>query len=72
MIVSGAKNFDDNYKDFIAQSTDRFQIQEYKNTYEKNTDENGFENNKVVSRELVATHQYAIDANGKFVTTRQG
>ncbi|HVF81353.1 MAG TPA: hypothetical protein VM884_05445 [Flavisolibacter sp.] len=72
MIVSGAKTYDDNYKDFTAQSSNRFRIEEYKNTYEKSTDENGFENNKVISRTLVATHQYAIDANGRFVTTQQG
>lgn len=71
MIVGGAKTFDDNYKEFIAQANNRFQIQEYKNTYEKSTDENGYENNKVVSRLLAATHQYAIDANGKFITTVQ-
>jgi tetratricopeptide (TPR) repeat protein len=72
MIVGGAKNFDDNYKEFSAQSNDRFHIQEYKNTYEKSTDENGYEDNKVISRTLVATHQYAIDGNGKFVTSQQG
>jgi hypothetical protein len=72
MIVSGAKTYDENSKDFIAQSANRFQIQEFKNTYEKSTDENGFENNKIISRALVATYHYAIDANGKFVTTQQG
>ena len=72
MIVGGAKNFDDHYKEFTAQSNNRFQIQEYKNTYEKSTDENGYEDNKVISRSLVATHQFAIDGNGKFVTSQQG
>jgi len=71
MVVGGAKTFDDNYKEFTAQSNNRFQVQEYKNTYEKSTDENGFENNKVINRSLVATHQYAIDASGKFVTAQQ-
>jgi hypothetical protein len=72
MVVGGAKNYEDNYKEFMAQSNNRFQIQEYKNTYEKSTDENGYEDNKVVSRSLVATHQYVINANGKFVTSQQG
>jgi hypothetical protein len=71
MIVGGAKNFDDNYKEFTAQNNNRFQITEYKNTYEKSTDENGYEDNRIIGRSLVATHQYAIDAAGKFVTTRQ-
>lgn len=71
MIVGGAKNFDDNYKEFTAQNNNRFQIQEYKNSYEKSTDENGYEDNKMIGRSLVATHQYAIDVNGKFVTSRQ-
>jgi len=71
MVVGGAKNFDDNYKEFTAQSNNRFQIQEYKNEYEKSTDEYGYEDNKVISRSFVATRQYAIDANGKFITTQQ-
>ncbi|RYZ30359.1 MAG: hypothetical protein EOO10_03115 [Chitinophagaceae bacterium] len=71
MVVGGAKNFDDNYKEFTAQSGNRFQIQEYKNAYEKSTDEYGYENNQVVSRSFVATRQYAIDANGKFITAQQ-
>jgi tetratricopeptide (TPR) repeat protein len=71
MIVGGARNFDDNYKEFKALSKDRFQIQEYKNTYEKNTDENGYENNSITSRSLIATHQFAINANGKFITSQQ-
>ena len=71
MVVGGAKNFDDNYKEFIAQSNNRFQIQEYKNVYEKSTNEYGFENNKVISRSLVATQQFAIDAKGKIISTQQ-
>lgn len=71
MVVGGAKTFDDNYKEFTAQSANRFQIQEYKNSYEKNTAENGYEDNKIIHRSLVATHQFAIDVNGKFVTTQQ-
>ncbi|HEY0041965.1 MAG TPA: hypothetical protein VGB71_14945 [Flavisolibacter sp.] len=72
MIAGGAKTFDDNYREFTAQSNNRFLIQEYKNTYEKSTTEEGFENNKVISRSLVGTYQYAIDAKGKFVTSQQG
>ena len=71
MLVGGAKNFDDNYKEFIAQSNNRFQIEEYKNVYEKSTNEYGFENNKVISRSLVATRQFAIDAKGKIISTQQ-
>jgi hypothetical protein len=72
MIVGGAKNFDDHYKEFKAHSNNRFQVQEYKNSYEKSTDENGFENNRIISRELAGTRQYVIHANGKFVTAQQG
>lgn len=71
MVVGGAKNFDENYKEFTAQSGNRFQIKEYKNAYEKSTDENGYENNRVVSRSLVATQQFAIDGSGKFITAQQ-
>lgn len=70
MVVGGAKTFDENYKVFTAKSDRQFQIEEYKNTYEKSTDENGFENNKIVSRQLVGTKQFMIDAAGKFVTAQ--
>ena len=72
MIVGGAKTYDENYREFTAQTNNRFVVQEYKNAYEKSTTEEGFENNKVVSRTLVGTLQYVIDARGKFVTTQQG
>ncbi len=72
MVVGGAKTFDDNYKEFTAQAKDRFQIQEYKNTYEKSTDENGYEDNRITARSLVSTKQFAITAEGKFVTAQQG
>ena len=39
--------------------------------YEKSTNEYGFENNKVISRSLVATQQFAIDAKGKIISTQQ-
>ena len=67
MVVSGAKNFDDNYKEFTAQATNHFQIEEFKNTYEKSPTESGYENNRVVSRDLIGNRQYTIDATGKFI-----
>ena len=70
MIVGGARTFDENYKVFTAKSNNRFQIEEYKNTYEKSTNENGYENNRIVSRQLLETKQFAIDASGKFVMAR--
>lgn len=70
MIAGGAKTFDENYREFTAQSADRFQIQEYKNTYEKSTDSEGFVNNKIIARSLVATHRFVIDAHGKFVAAQ--
>lgn len=71
MIVGGSKTFDEPSKEFTVQSNLQFEVKEYKNTYEKSTDENGFENNKVISRTLVATHKYAINANGKFMGVQQ-
>ena len=72
MIVGGAKTFDDNYKEFTAQSHNRFLVEEYKNSYEKSIEEEGYANNKIVNRSLVATHHFAIDGNGKFVTSQNG
>jgi hypothetical protein len=68
MVVGGAKTFDETYKVFTAKGSRQFQVEEYKNTYEKSTDENGYENNKIVSRQLVTTKQFAVDATGKFVS----
>jgi hypothetical protein len=70
MVVGGAKTFDENYKVFTAKNARQFQIEEYKLTYEKNTDEDGYNNNKVVSRQLIAARQFAINASGKFVSAQ--
>lgn len=71
MIVGGAQTFDEAYKVFTAKNNQQFQIEEYKNNYEKNPAEAGFENNKLLSRQLVATKQFLIDANGKFISAQQ-
>ncbi|HEV7334046.1 MAG TPA: hypothetical protein VGN63_23630 [Flavisolibacter sp.] len=71
MIVGGAKTFDENYKVFTAKNKNLYQVEEYKNTYEKDPVDYGFENNRIISRVLVATRQFQIDAKGKFITAQQ-
>jgi tetratricopeptide (TPR) repeat protein len=71
MIVGGAKSFDEAHKVFIADNSQHFRVEEYKNIYEKSTDEYGYENNKIVSQHLVATKQFLINAQGKFVSAQQ-
>lgn len=70
MMVGGHQTFDQNFKVFTAKQNRQFQVEEYKNTYEKNPDEEGFSGNKIISRQLVAAKQFAIDANGKFVSAQ--
>ena len=71
MIVGGAKTFDEHHKVFTAKNKTEFRVDEYRNTFEKDPDEYGYEENRVVSRELVATRHFQIDAKGKFVTVQQ-
>ncbi|NTS40915.1 tetratricopeptide repeat protein [Flavisolibacter sp. BT320] len=71
MIVSGAKTFDENHKVFTAKNKTSFQVDEYRNEYEKDSEEYGYEENKIVSRVLVATKQFQVDASGKFIAAQQ-
>ena len=70
MVVGGAKTFDESYKLFTAKTARQFKIEDYKNTYERSTDENGYENNKIISRKLLTTKQFVISADGKFVSAQ--
>lgn len=71
MIVGGAKTFDENFKVFTAKNKQQFQVEEYKNTYEKNPEEEGFGGNRVVSRQRITSKHFLIDANGRFITAQQ-
>ena len=66
-MIAGAKTFTDLYKVFNMPTSREFNIQEYKNTYEKNTDKDGFEDNPVIKRDLVKTTSYTIDSTGRFM-----
>lgn len=65
-VIAGAKRFADLYKVFSMPTATEFKIDEYKNTYQNNTDKVGFENNPVLKRDLVKTTNYIIDTAGKF------
>lgn len=47
-----------------------FEVKEYKTIYEKDPEEDGYYDNKVVSRELLGNKNYRISENGKFEADR--
>jgi tetratricopeptide (TPR) repeat protein len=65
-LVSGTRALDDPFKECTFSSDTTFEIKEYKNTYEKNVETEGYDNNRIVKRDLVATNKFMIDSTGKF------
>ena len=66
MQVGGQKTFTDNFKDLLLKQNLTMEVKEFKNIYEKDTEKDGYENNKVVKSELLTTAYYRINAKGKF------
>jgi tetratricopeptide (TPR) repeat protein len=69
-LVAGSRTFEDPFKVLSMPADDRFEIQEYKNSFEKDPDKEGFQGNKITRRELLASHKYNIDSTGKFTEIR--
>lgn len=66
MQVGGQKTFTDNFKDLMVKQNLTMEIKEFKNMYEKDPVKDGYENNKVIKSNLLATSYYRINAKGKF------
>lgn len=65
--VGGQLSLSDPYLVCAIQPNLRFEIKQYKNTYEKDPMENGFKDNPLKKSELLATEYYMINETGKFV-----
>jgi hypothetical protein len=70
-VIAGAKTFAEPYKEVTIQNNLQFEIQEYKNEWEKDIEKEGFEDNKIISRQLTGTQKYVINANGKIISLQQ-
>ena len=67
--AGGQKTFTDNFKTLSLQENLSFEIKDFKNTYEKDPEKDGYENNKVIKSDLVSTSYYKINSKGKFEKT---
>ncbi len=66
-IVAGTKTFTGLFNVLSMASAQAFQIQAYKNIYQKDIEKEGFDDNPVIKRELVSTTAYTIDSTGRFI-----
>jgi tetratricopeptide (TPR) repeat protein len=71
LMVAGHKTYDDPFKVLVLNENLNFEVKDYKQTYEKDPGENGYENNKVTKNELIKTTRYKIDEMGKFKEVKE-
>lgn len=71
MMVGGHKTFSDNFRTLSLNQNLSFEVKDFKNKYEKDPDDGGYENNKVVKSDLVSTASYKINSNGKIEKSQQ-
>jgi tetratricopeptide (TPR) repeat protein len=64
-VVAGSKAFDMPYLEVKFKTATEFQVQEYINQYAKSTENDGYDNNPIVQRQLKSTQDFEIDAAGK-------
>lgn len=64
--IAGSVALDSAFKECSFISSKEFEVKEYKNIYEKDTEKEGYDDNKIIRRDLLATYKYAIDSTGKF------
>lgn len=70
MEVAGYPYFDSPLKAFSIKSASSFEVKEYATVWEKDTEEHGYEDNKIVKRELQSTSGYRISEKGKFLSAK--
>lgn len=66
-IIAGHLALDSAFKECSFVNNSEFEIKEYKNTYEKDTEKEGYQNNPIVKRDLLASYKYSIDSTGRFI-----
>jgi tetratricopeptide (TPR) repeat protein len=71
LVVAGYKTYDEPFKILMMKENKSFEVKGFKQTYEKDPGEAGYQNNKVVKSELVSTKYYTIDNAGKFKEAKQ-
>jgi hypothetical protein len=67
IVLAGAKNFDEPFREALLQSNGSFEIRQYQNHWEKDVKEEGYDENRIISRDLVNSNQYIIDSTGRFM-----
>lgn len=68
LVVAGYPYFDADIKAFKIKDGKSFEVSDYSSVWEKDVNEHGYEDNRVVKRELISTAQYRVNSNGKFVS----
>jgi tetratricopeptide (TPR) repeat protein len=71
MMVGGQRIFSDNFRTLALQPNLNFEIKDYKNTYQRDPADGGYENNKVVKTDLVSTAYYRITPKGRIEKSEQ-
>lgn len=64
--IAGSVALDSAFKECSFISNKEFEVKEYKNIYEKDTEKEGYEDNRIIRRDLLATYKYTIDSTGRF------
>lgn len=66
-MIAGCHTLDEPFKECSFASNHEFEVKEYKNIFEKDTETEGYDNNRIVKRDLINTYKYNIDSTGKFI-----
>lgn len=70
MAVAGYPFFDTELKGLKLKNANAFEVEKYATTWEKNVEEFGYDENRIVKRELLGSTAYRIGADGKFREAR--
>ena len=67
LTLAGNQDYEKPFKVATLLQNGNIEIKDFKNVFEKNTDTDGYENNKIVKSELIKTAKYKITDKGMFV-----
>jgi hypothetical protein len=71
VILAGNLVYDKPFLVASLQQNGSFEIKEFANVFEKDTEKNGYENNKIVKSNLLKTTNYKINDKGMFVADKK-
>ncbi|GGH77228.1 hypothetical protein HNQ91_004173 [Filimonas zeae] len=66
-VIAGQLTLDSAFRECSFASNNEFEVKEYQNVYEKDTEKEGYANNPIVKRDLLNTYKYSIDSTGRFI-----